>query len=669
MSASSDLNQFELRHFEDAVNAGAARARSLWLGYVALLTYLVITVGTVTHRDLFLENPVKLPVLNIDLSLIGFFTVAPIFFIINHFYLLMNLVGLRRRLRAYNRAVKRYVKQAHLRPMHEGKRRLKLDTFVLVQAFGGDRATKAGLNGWLLWLILIITLVVAPIGFLLQVQLVFLPYHNELITWLHRLALLIDLWLLAVFWRVLMTGAPRLRMLPTVMERRSLASLTFGVLVLSLSVFVFTFPGERIDHSGVGGKNLLTAENWETPEDFLLWPMKQLITRTLILDGEHLIDHDLHQKIQFRRPIGEQSYEGERTLQLSRLGSGHGRNFIGASMVNADLRGADFSLARFEGANLSFARLQGANFRGANLRGAKLERASLGGASFRGAKIVGANLKRARLQGANFHSANMQGVNLFRAGLEGANLGLVDLRGADLGRAKLAGAYLFKANLNGTDLWRTDLRGANLSQANLQSADLHRSNLLGADLSGVELEGARVWVVNLRLARLTTTHIWRASGEHNLAIACPEDPRLEAVSASQLLKLKIKTELEAKSSDMVARILTHPSRIDPNDQFIWSSEASKLRDEQKCSDSALQDFLIEIGCDLEFRPYIAQNLSERLAETMRDRPITYKVAKLFLKAAKSQDVDGDHNCPGAVGVADWAINRYKKVVDRFSEIN
>ncbi len=46
-----------------------------------------------THADLFLENPVKLPFLNIELPLLAFFFLAPILFLIVHAYTLVHLVS------------------------------------------------------------------------------------------------------------------------------------------------------------------------------------------------------------------------------------------------------------------------------------------------------------------------------------------------------------------------------------------------------------------------------------------------------------------------------------------------------------------------------------------------------------------------------------------------
>ena len=70
----------------DAASAG------LWSSYIFVLLYLLIAVGSVTHRDLFLESPVKLPFLNVDLPLIGFLWVGPLLFLVVHAYVLLHFV-------------------------------------------------------------------------------------------------------------------------------------------------------------------------------------------------------------------------------------------------------------------------------------------------------------------------------------------------------------------------------------------------------------------------------------------------------------------------------------------------------------------------------------------------------------------------------------------------
>lgn len=71
-------SKVDLEPYQWAVNEAAARVRGLWFGYIALLAYLFVAVGAVTHRDFLLESPVKLPALDVSLPLVGLFRGRPI---------------------------------------------------------------------------------------------------------------------------------------------------------------------------------------------------------------------------------------------------------------------------------------------------------------------------------------------------------------------------------------------------------------------------------------------------------------------------------------------------------------------------------------------------------------------------------------------------------------
>ena len=74
--------------------------------------------------------------------------------------------------------------------------RLELDNFFFVQAIAGperSRIVSIFLHG-MSWL----TLVVMPVLLLLYMQLVFLPYHDVAITWVHRSTVLADIALLVL---------------------------------------------------------------------------------------------------------------------------------------------------------------------------------------------------------------------------------------------------------------------------------------------------------------------------------------------------------------------------------------------------------------------------------------------------------------------------------------
>src|ERR1700736_5686053 len=78
-----------------SVEDAAAVSAGFWLSYLFVLFYIGIAAGAVTHKDLLLENPVKLPFLSdVPLPLVAFFVLAPIVFIVFHAYTLVHFVML-----------------------------------------------------------------------------------------------------------------------------------------------------------------------------------------------------------------------------------------------------------------------------------------------------------------------------------------------------------------------------------------------------------------------------------------------------------------------------------------------------------------------------------------------------------------------------------------------
>src|SRR5215510_6608513 len=101
------LDAFDVSALERSLNDSATRVSTIWVSFLIFSLYLLNTAATVTHRQLFLPEPLKLPVLNIDLPLWGFFFLAPILFVILHVYVLLQVLLLARTAVAYNAAVER----------------------------------------------------------------------------------------------------------------------------------------------------------------------------------------------------------------------------------------------------------------------------------------------------------------------------------------------------------------------------------------------------------------------------------------------------------------------------------------------------------------------------------------------------------------------------------
>jgi hypothetical protein len=75
--------------------------------------------------------------------------------------------------------------------------RRQLPSNVFVQFLAGPTEVRDGVMGSFLWLIALISLVIGPVCLLVLVELQFLPYHHQVITWWQRVVVFADLLL---FW-------------------------------------------------------------------------------------------------------------------------------------------------------------------------------------------------------------------------------------------------------------------------------------------------------------------------------------------------------------------------------------------------------------------------------------------------------------------------------------
>jgi uncharacterized protein YjbI with pentapeptide repeats/FtsH-binding integral membrane protein len=121
--------------------------------------------------------------------------------------------------------------------------------------------------------------------------------------------------------------------------------------------------------------------------------------------------------------------------------------------------------------------------------------------------LIGADLRGARLQGADLAFARLQGADLSGAQLQGSNLWMDQLQGAKLFFAQLQGAELFGAQLQGADLRSAQLQGADLRSARLQGAVMEFAELPGAELGWAYLQGAKLFGARLQGANLYSAEL------------------------------------------------------------------------------------------------------------------------------------------------------------------
>ena len=137
---------FDVAALERSLNDSATRVSTIWVSYLIFALYLLIATGTATHRQLFLEEPLKLPALNIDLPLYWFFVLAPILFVLLHLYVLLQVLLLGRTAAAYNETVDRVISSAP----ENAVMRQRLANTLFAQIFAGSPREREGWLGWLL---------------------------------------------------------------------------------------------------------------------------------------------------------------------------------------------------------------------------------------------------------------------------------------------------------------------------------------------------------------------------------------------------------------------------------------------------------------------------------------------------------------------------------------
>ena len=610
IDAETPVNPYSLL---EAVNRSSDSANAAWLIYMALMSYVLLTVAGVSHKELLLNSDIVLPILQVKIELTRFFIFAPILLVLLHLGLMGQLVQLARKTLEFAASIRMLeTSDQRTHPL-----RLELDNFFFAQAIAGPERSR--IVGMFLHGMSWFTVVAMPVVLLLYVQLVFLPYHDVGITWVHRLTLIADIALLVfigVFlWR-LETSFLR-AFLRTSLHHPVSLLLTAGALVAValFSIFVATIPGEAAEQS-VAPSGARQAGNGRqvlgyAVQGFAEGSLLAFFHRNLnVTDTDLVIDKDVTpgqpslnlrgRDLRFARFDRTDLHQADLT----------GANLDGASLVGADLRGVWLSCADLNALLLSDSRRAGqcASARGANLSKARLAEAKMAGVDLRLAKLDEAQLDGAQaghaiLSGASFASARLDGADLSGAWLHGANFIVASLQGADLSGAKLEGAYFTSAAMQGASLALAGLEGASLRDAELEGANLAMARLAGADLSGAKLQGsdmrgAMVW----RALPPTGGDVPAFADMAQIVIQPPAEDEWGALTAT-LLRLE-DSQLAARLGEAMARLsdgAQNGAWASSPDQQLWQALA-KGADGLATDDykGRLTEYLARLACRARF---------------------------------------------------------------------
>jgi len=533
----------------------------------------VIGAGAVSHLDLLLENSVRLPFLGIELPLLAFFFVAPLLFLIAHAYTLVHFVMLGKKSVQFHNALYAHYPPAKTsaitpaedernREIREGIRR-QLPSNIFVQFLAGPSDVRNSGFGQLLKVIVWVTLVFAPVALLLELQVQFLPFHHLLLTWEHRLVLLLDIVLIWWLWKKILGNGGDFGAAENWRGRaKTIAGTVLSVATIWLSWSLATIPGEWQAFTGYDPLHRALFHGFRDPNTHRPASPFSNILVLPYLNVYDILKVDNPQKVAWR----------DHLLSL------RGRDLKGAIFDEAFLERTDAQSVQLQGASLSFAHLQGSKLDEASLQGADLSNAQLQGASLLRAQLQGAELSGAGLQGAKLALANLVGANLTSAQLQGANLRNADLRGADFTQATLRGTSF--ANL---DRDATQSQGTRFDQATLDT---------------VSLKGVLLWRASFavdKIANVLGTPAWTGVASWGPVSYAELQDSLQVVPEPQRRAALQRVASLACADPPNTLICVVPSPLPP-EVIQWQDQISKAAIDKPAYQRALAAVYTDIIC-------------------------------------------------------------------------
>lgn len=627
----------EIKRLTAAIEEAAKHLNGLSVTYLALVVYVVVTLGSIDDVALLVGRAVRLPLLDADVPLRQFLWVAPCFVFALHSHMLMQLGRLRARVCSLTEAWGREQVEGS-----EPKHRVRNEWFFPFPPIEIFLASKP------VWKT---------------------PLHQE--RYLPRLVILL---LYVLVYAILPLGTLLLALHKAVLyHTESLMYFDFMVLALGLAVVSFKFPirpcsslpkrewwlQKTLFFIFVGGYAVLLPVYCQLEEGSTC--PEGGFHRHLDLAGEDLVDRK------------DRTGGSAGALQL------RGRNLRcavlrGANLRGADLRGTDLSQADLQGADLQevvlvpadlwyrrwgdlpilaretellnrrgdtleeISRLDGANLAKANLAGSQLAFASMRGAILTDAVLGLADLTGVDARGTDFRRSHLEGVSLLGAQLAGANFTRARLTGASLRLAELVGATLLGTRLELADLSGSLLTGASLVDAEAQGASFDGMEGRLVDMRGGQLDGSQ----GLTLVESVLAHaeVFRTRWNLRSSDIREVDRSTRPIDLGGLVKERLE-EIEPNYGKLPGWArwvseMTHgkdrpePSRSSGSDTsndpgvcdrgLVWSDLGGEARDAsgRPCKSVEKKDFYLSLAREMlrvlrtDARPFLRRALIDRV---------------------------------------------------------
>jgi hypothetical protein len=349
-------------HLLAAVNSASESAQAGWIVLLALTAFYAVALGGVNDRDLLLNSPITLPLLNISISLHRFFFFAPLIYIFIHFGVLIQHVVLANKAYALAAVMEgQEITETALygRPsVHPLRYELSSNFFTQFVAGPPESGLIRAFQKLMVWN----TLLFLPLTVLVAFQIVFLPFHDVATTWLHRCYVAVDIAALALagvflpsaerhFWSAFGSGLARY---PGFYAITALAFAGFFLFAFGAA----TIPGEWLEQKLAVPSLSLTvpvAGDSDGPPRRLFVPTAYLFEGPLNAATGRARSPFHRNLIVIDEVFGPRDFASGRTSLSLRY-----RDLRFARFDRTDLGQADLACADLTGAVLSDAKLDGA---------------------------------------------------------------------------------------------------------------------------------------------------------------------------------------------------------------------------------------------------------------------------------------------------------------------
>jgi hypothetical protein len=358
-----------------AVNDGAKTAQTSALVFALVGVYLLATAFSAGDEDLLRGRTVMISQIGVSLPASFSFGIAPFVFVFLHVYTLVRYDMLAANIRQFLAELRQTV---GLEADRERCRQLlaNVEYIQTLVALPGSRLYSP------IWRWLVVAVVaIFPVLVLLLVQINALRYQSQLITWVQRIGLLMDLAALVWFFKRNPVNRwapqpeswlPRTRLLGLPAAIMGLNLVYLNVVPVAADVRLVRYEGQPTKvRKGPLLRSLVQymVDAGKQPLDVALCPLLDWGCRYLRVDHRTLVDHVWDDKaiVDLRSGSTEQAkslaaIEGlvlrNRSLRFAVLDES---SLFASDLSGADLRNATLREARLPNARLLAAQLQGAN--------------------------------------------------------------------------------------------------------------------------------------------------------------------------------------------------------------------------------------------------------------------------------------------------------------------